>query len=327
MNVKLPHRRQFLHLAAGAVALPTVLGVARAQSYPTRPVRIVVGFAPGGTTDIIARLTAQWLSQRLGQQFIVENRPGANASIATESVIRAAPDGYTLLMCVPEHALNPSLYKLNYDFKRDMTMIGSLVRSPLVLEVHPTVPATNVPEFVNYLKTNQGKVTMASFGVGSLSHVAGELFKMAAGVEAVHVPYRGSAPMLGDLIGGQVQSAFDNLPASIEHIKAGRLRPLAVATATRSEVLPTVPTVADFVPGFEASATTGMGAPAGTPLDIINKLNSEINAGVSDPRMRARIAELGGAPQIGSPSDYAKFIDSETDKWGKVVRDANIKTE
>jgi tripartite-type tricarboxylate transporter receptor subunit TctC len=327
MNVKLPHRRQFLHLAAGAVALPTVLGVARAQSYPTRPVRIVVGFAPGGTTDIIARLTAQWLSQRLGQQFIVENRPGANASIATESVIRAAPDGYTLLMCVPEHALNPSLYKLNYDFKRDMTMIGSLVRSPLVLEVHPTVPATNVPEFVNYLKTNRGKVTMASFGAGSLSHVAGELFKMAAGVEAVHVPYRGSAPMLGDLIGGQVQSAFDNLPASIEHIKAGRLRPLAVATATRSEVLPTVPTVADFVPGFEASATTGMGAPAGTPLDIINKLNSEINAGVSDPRMRARIAELGGAPQIGSPSDYAKFIDSETDKWGKVVRDANIKAE
>jgi tripartite-type tricarboxylate transporter receptor subunit TctC len=230
-------------------------------------------------------------------------------------------------MCVPEHALNPSLYKLNYDFKRDMTMIGSLVRSPLVLEVHPAVPATNVPEFINYLKTNRGKVTMASFGAGSLSHVAGELFKMAAGVEAVHVPYRGSAPMLGDLIGGQVQSAFDNLPASIEHIKAGRLRPLAVATATRSEVLPTVPTVADFVPGFEASATTGMGAPASTPVDIINKLNSEINAGVSDPRMRARIAELGAAPQIGSPSDYAKFIDRETEKWGKVVRDANIKTD
>jgi tripartite-type tricarboxylate transporter receptor subunit TctC len=326
-NVKLPHRRQFLHLAAGAAALPAVSRVARAQAYPTRPVRIVVGFAPGGTTDIVARLVAQWLSERLGQQFIVENRPGANASIATESVIRAAPDGYTLLMCVPEHALNPSLYKLNYDFKRDMTMIGSLVRSPLVLEVHPTVPAANVPEFINYLKINRGKVTMASFGAGSLSHVAGELFKMAAGVEAVHVPYRGSAPMLSDLIGGQVQSAFDNLPASIEHIKAGRLRPLAVATATRSEVLPTVPTMADFVPGFEASATTGMGAPAGTPVDIINKLNSEINAGVSDPRMRARIAELGAAPQIGSPSDYAKFIDDETHKWGKVIRSANIKAE
>jgi tripartite-type tricarboxylate transporter receptor subunit TctC len=326
-NVQRPHRRQFLHLAAGTAALPLGSRIARAQGYPTRPVRIVVGFAPGGTTDIVARLVAQRLSERLGQQFIVENRPGANASIATESVIRATSDGYTLLMCVPEHALNPSLYKLNYDFRRDMTMIGSLVRSPLVLEVHPTVPATNVPEFINYLKTNRGKVTMASFGAGSLSHVAGELFKMAAGVEAVHVPYRGSAPMLGDLIGGQVQSAFDNLPASIEHIKAGRLRPLAVATATRSEVLPTVPTVADFVPGFEASATTGVGAPAGTPVDIINKLNSEINAGVSDPRMRARIAELGGAPQIGSPSDYAKFIDRETEKWGKVVRDANIKTD
>jgi tripartite-type tricarboxylate transporter receptor subunit TctC len=325
-NVKCP-RRQFLRLSAGAVALPMVSRVAQAQAYPTRPVRIVVGFAPGGTTDIVARLIAQWLSERLGQQFIVENRPGANASIATESVTRAAPDGYTLLMCVPEHALNPSLFKLNYDFRRDMTMIGSLVRSPLVLEVHPTVPATNVPEFVNYLRANRGKVTMASFGAGSLSHVAGELFKMAAGVEAVHVPYRGSAPMLGDLIGGQVDSAFDNLPASIEHIKAGRLRALAVATATRSEVLPMVPVVADFVPGFEASATTGMGAPAGTPLDVINKLNSEINAGVSDPRMRARIAELGASPQIGSPSDYAKFIGSETDKWGKVVRDANIKTE
>jgi tripartite-type tricarboxylate transporter receptor subunit TctC len=326
-NVKLPHRRQFLHLAAGAAVLPAVSRVARAQAYPTRPVRIVVGFAPGGTTDIIARLVAQWLSERLGQQFIVENRPGANASIATETVVRAAPDGYTLLMCVPEHALNPSLYKLNYDFRRDMTMIGSLVRSPLVLEVHPTLPATNVPEFIGYLKANRGKVTMASFGAGSLSHVAGELFKMAAGVEAVHVPYRGSAPMLSDLIGGQVHSAFDNLPASIEHIKAGRLRPLAVATATRSEVLPTVPTMVDFVPGFEASATTGMGAPAGTPVDIINKLNSEINAGVSDPRMRARIAELGAAPQIGSPSDYAKFIDDETDKWSKVIRSANIKAE
>jgi tripartite-type tricarboxylate transporter receptor subunit TctC len=326
-NLKLPHRRQFLRLVSGAAALPAVSRIARAQAYPTRPVRIVVGFAPGGTTDIVARLVAQWLSERLGQQFIVENRPGANASIATETVIRAAPDGYTLLMCVPEHALNPSLYKLNYDFRRDMTMIGSLVRSPLVLEVHPTVPASDVPEFINYLKTNRGKVTMASFGAGSLSHVAGELFKMAAGVEAVHVPYRGSAPMLSDLIGGQVQSAFDNLPASIEHIKAGRLRALAVATATRSEVLPTVPTMADFVPGFEASATTGMGAPAGTPVDIINQLNREINAGVSDPRMRARIVELGAAPQIGSPSDYAKFIDGETDKWGKVVRDANIKTE
>ena len=320
-------RRQFLHLAVGAAALPAVSRVARAQAYPTRPVRIVVGFAPGGTTDIVARLVAQWLSERIGQQFIVENRPGANASIATESVIRAARDGYTLLMCVPEHALNPSLYKLNYDFRRDMTMIGSLVRSPLVLEVHPRVPATNVSEFIDYLKTNRGNATMASFGAGSLSHVAGELFKMAAGVKAVHVPYRGSAPMLSDLIGGQVQSAFDNLPASLEHIKAGRLRPLAVATATRWEVLPTVPTMAEFVPGFEASATTGMGAPAGTPLDIINRLNSEINAGVSDPRISARIAELGAAPHIGSPNDYAQFIDSETDKWGKVVRAANIKVE
>jgi tripartite-type tricarboxylate transporter receptor subunit TctC len=299
----------------------------RQLAYPARPVRIVVGFAPGGTTDVIARLVAQWLSERLGQQFIVENRPGANASIAAETVLRAAPDGYTLLMCVPEHALNPSLYKLNYDFSRDVAMIGSLVRSPLVLEVHPTVPATNVPEFINYLKTNRGKVTMASFGAGSLSHVAGELFKIAVGVQAVHVPYRGSAPMLNDLIGGQVQSALDNLPASIEHVRAGRLRPLAVATATRAEVLPTVPTMADFVPGFEASATTGMGAPAGTPADIINKLNREINAGVSDPRMRVRTAELGAAPQIGSPSDYAKFIDGETDEWGKVVRDANIKPE
>jgi len=277
---------------------------------------------------MVARLVARWLSERLGQQFIIENRPGANASIATESVVRASADGYTLLMCVPEHTLNASLYdKLNYNFIRDMAMIGSLIRSPLVLEVHPTVPATTVPEFTAYAKANRGKLTMGSFGVGSLSHVAGALFKMAVGIDAIHVPYRGSAPMLTDLIGGQVQSAFDNLPASIEHIRARRLRALAVTTAIRSEALPAVPVMADFVPGFEASATTGIGSPKGTPLEIVEKLNREIHAAIADSRIRARLAELGAAPHIGSPSEYEMFMAEETEKWGKVIRAANIKAE
>jgi tripartite-type tricarboxylate transporter receptor subunit TctC len=325
--VKLP-RRKFLHLVTGAAALPAVSRVARAQTYPSRPVRIIVGFAAGGTADIISRLIGQWLSERLGQQFIIDNRPGASSNMAMESVVRSPPDGYTLLLVVPSNAISATLYdKLSFNLTRDIAPIAGLIRSPLVLEVHPSVPAKTVPEFVAYAKANPGKITMASFGVGSTSHVAGELFKMMAGVDLLHVPYRGSGPMLTDLVGGQVQMAFDNLPASIGHIRAGKLRALAVATAMRSEVLPDVPTVADFLPGYEASIWSGVGAPKATPAEIVEKLNKEINSGLADPKMIARLADLGGTALPGSPADFGKLIADETEKWAKVINFAGIKAE
>jgi tripartite-type tricarboxylate transporter receptor subunit TctC len=322
------NRRTFLHLASGAAALSVFSRIARAQAYPTRPVRVIVGFAAGGTTDIISRLIGQSLSERLGQQFIIENRPGASSNLATEAVVRAPPDGYTLLALVATNAINASLYdKLSFNLNRDIAPVAGLIRSPLVLEVHPSVPVKTVPEFVAYAKAHPGKIMMASFGVGSTSHVAGELFKMMAGVDLLHVPYRGSGPMLTDLVGGQVQMAFDNLPASIEHIRAGKLRALAVATAMRSEALPTVPTVADFLPGYEASAWNGIGVPRNTPAEIIDTLNKEINAALADPRIKARITELGAAVFPTSPSEFAKFIAEEIEKWGKVIKFAGIKPE
>ena len=321
-------RRRFLHLAAVAASLPSVSRIASAQAYPARPVRIIVGFAAGGTTDIISRLIGQSLSERLGQQFIIENRPGASANLATEAVVRAPPDGYTLISLVATNAINATLYdKLSFNLNRDIAPVAGLTRSPLVLEVHPSVPIKTVPEFVAHAKANPGKITMASFGVGSTSHVAGELVKMMAGIDLLHVPYRGSGPMLTDLVRGQVQMAFDNLPASIEHIRAGKLRALAVATAMRSEVLPNVPTVGDFLPGYEASAWGGVGVPKDTPAEVIDKINKEINAALADPAIKARIAELGAAVFPTSPSEFGKFIAEETEKWGKVIRAANIKAE
>jgi tripartite-type tricarboxylate transporter receptor subunit TctC len=321
-------RRQLLHLTAGGAALLSVSRITWAQAYPARPVRIIVGFAAGGTTDIISRLIGQWLSERLGQQFVIENRPGVSGNLATETVVRAPPDGYTLLALVATNAINATLNdKLGFDLNRDIAPVAGLIRSPLVLEVHPSVPAKTVPEFIAYAKANPHKITMASFGTGSTSHVAGELFKMMAGVDLLHVPYRGSGPMLTDLVGGQVQMAFDNLPASIEHIRAGRQRALAVATAMRSEVLPNVATVADFLPGYEASAWNGVGVPKDTPAEIIDTLNKEINAALADPRIKARIAELGAAVFPTSPSEFGKFIAEETEKWGKVVKFAGIKAE
>ncbi len=325
--MKLP-RRQFLHLAAAAAALPAVSRVARAQGYPNRPVRIVVGFPAGGTADIGARLIGQWLSERLGQQFIVENRPGAATTLATEAVVRAPADGHTLLWAGTSNAVNAALYdKLNYNFIRDFVMVAGIVRTPLILEVHPSVPVSTVPELIAYAKANPGKLSVASFGAGTVSHVAIELFKMVAGVDIVHVPYRGSAPMVVDLLGGQVQASIDNLPTSIEHIKARRLKPLAVTTAARSLALPDVPSVSEFLPDFEASAWNGVGAPRNTPADIVDKLNKEINAGLVDSKIKARIAELGGTTLGGSPADFSTHVAAETEKWGKVIRAASIKPE
>jgi tripartite-type tricarboxylate transporter receptor subunit TctC len=326
-----PHllgRRKFLHLAAGAAALRAMSRTARAQAYPTKPVRILVGFAAAGTTDIISRLIGQWLSERLGQQFVIENRPGASANLAAEATVRAPADGYTLLALSTTNTINTTLFdKLSFNLNRDIAMVAGLIRSPLVLEVHPSVPVTTVPAFIAHAKANPGRITMASFGTGSTSHVAGELFKMMAGVDLLHVPYRGSGPMLIDLVGGQVQMTFDNLPASIEHIRAGKLRALAVATAMRSEALPNVPTVSDFLPGYEASAWNGVGVPANAPAEIIDKLNKEINAGLNDAKLRLRIAELGAAAFPTSPTEFAKFVADETEKWGKVVKFANMKPE
>jgi tripartite-type tricarboxylate transporter receptor subunit TctC len=326
--MKLP-RRRFLRLAGSAAALPAISRIARAQAYPSRPVRIIVGWPAGGTTDIATRLMGQWLSERLGQPFVIENRPGAASNIATEAVVRAPADGYTLLAVTATNSVNATLYgdKLSFNFVRDIATVAGILRSPLVLEVHPAVPVNAVPEFIAYVKANSSKVSMASFGTGTTSHVAGELFKMMAGVHMLHVPYRGSAPMLTDLLGGQVPAAFDNLPASIEHIRAGKLRPLAVTTAIRSETLPNIPTVSEFLPGFEASAWNAVGAPNGTPAEIVDKLNREINAGLVDPKIRARIADLGGTALAGSPAEVGKLIADETEKWGKVIRAANIKPE
>jgi tripartite-type tricarboxylate transporter receptor subunit TctC len=326
--MKFQHRRQFLQLAAGAATLPAASRFAWAEAYPARSVRLIFGYTPGGSADVTARIMAQWLTERLGQTIVVESRPGAGTNIATEAVVRAAPDGYTLLLVAPANAINATLYdKLNYDFLREVAPIASLIRFGNVLEVNPTVPVKTVPEFIAYAKANPGKISYASSGVGSTIHMSAELFKMMAGVNMVHVPYRGGAPALTDLIAGRVQVMFDNIPTSIQHIRAGELRPLAVTTAEASELLPDLPVVADFLPGFEASAWYGIGAPKGTPSEIVDKLNKEINAILIEPRVKARFAELGASLVTGSPIDFAKLLVDETEKWGKVVKFAGIKPE
>ena len=321
-------RRQFLHLAAGAAALPALPRVARAQTYPTRPVRIVVGFPAGGVGDILARLLGQWLSERLGQPFVIENRPGAATNIAAEAVVRSPPDGYTLLWITAANAINATLYdKLNFNFIRDIAPVASFVRGPGVMEVNPAVPAQSVPEFIAYAKANPGKINLASSGMGTLSHVAGELFKIMTGVDMLHVPYRGAAPALNDLIGGRVQVMILPVISSVEHIKAGRLRALAVTTATRLDVLPDVPTASEFVPGFEVSDWTGIGVPKTTPAEIVDKLATEINAALGEPKMKARLADLGSLLMPMSRADFGKLIADETERWAKVVKVAGIKPE
>jgi tripartite-type tricarboxylate transporter receptor subunit TctC len=321
-------RRRFLHLAAGAAALPAVSPMALAQSYPTRPVRWIVGAPPGGGTDITARLMGQALSGRLGQSFVIENRPGAGTNVGTEAVVRAAPDGYTLLLVNVSAAINATLYEnLNFNFIRDIAPVAGIIRSPLVMEVNPSVPVKTVPEFIAYARANPGKINMASAGNGTTGHLGGEMFKMMTGVKLVHVPYRGGAPALADLLGGQVQVIFSAVPESIEFIRTGKLRPLALTSAMRLESLPDIPTVGEFVPGYEASSWNGVGTPKGTSSEIINRLNVEINAALADPKMKARIADLGGSVLPGSPADFGKLIADETEKWGKVVRAANIKAE
>ena len=325
--MKLP-RRKFLHLVAGAAALPVMSRIARAQAYPTGPVRIIVPFTPAGSTDILARLMSQWLSERLGQQFIVENRPGAGTNIGTEVVVRAPADGYTLLLVSAPSAVNATLYtNLNFNFLRDITPVAGLIRVPNVVVVHPSFPAWTVPELIAYAKSNPGKINHASSGVGSSTHMSAELFKAMTGVHMVHVPYRGAAPALTDLLAGQVQLSFETLPSLIEYVRAGKLRALAVSTAMRSEALPEVPTLSEFVPGFESSAYFGIGVPAKTPGAIVDKLNTEINAALADSKMKARLADLGGMILAGSPADFGKLIAEETEKWGKVIRAANIKAE
>ena len=319
-------RRTFLHLAAGSAALPAVSRVARAQTYPTQPVRLIVGFGPGGVSDILSRLMGQWLSERLGRQFVIENRPGAGTNIATEAVSRAPADGHTLLLVTSSNAINATLYeKLNFDFIRDIAPVASIALVPSVMEVNPSFPATTVPEFIAYAKANPGKINLAAVGPGSSTHIFGELFKLMAGVDLVPVHYSSSAPALTDLISGQVQVMFDPLISSIGHIKAGKLRPLAVTTGTRIEALPDVPTVGDFVPGYEALLWQGIGAPKNTPTEIVDKLNKEINAALADPNIKARLADLGGTALVNSPADFAKLIASDTEKWGKVIRGASIK--
>jgi tripartite-type tricarboxylate transporter receptor subunit TctC len=314
-------RRRFLRLAAGAVASPAVSRFAWAQSYPARPVRVIVGFAAGGPTDITARLIAQWLTERLGQQFIIDNRPGAGSNIGTEAVVRAPPDGYTLLIVGATNAVNTTLYeKLTFNLIRDIVPVAGIIRVPLIMEVHPSVPVKTVPEFIAYAKANPGKINMASGGNGTTLHVSGELFKMMTGVDMIHVPYRGAGPMLIDLLGGQVQVAFDPMPSSIEHVRAGRLRALAVTTAIRSEALPNVPPVGDFVPGYESSTWYGVGAPRNTPPEIVEKLNREINSALADPKMKARLADLGNVGLSLSPAEFGKLIADETEKWSKVVK-------
>jgi tripartite-type tricarboxylate transporter receptor subunit TctC len=325
--MKLP-RRTFLHLATGAAALPVVSQIARAQTYPSQPVRIIVGFAAGGPNDILARLIGQWLSERLGQPFVIENRPGAGSNIATEAVVRAPPDGYTLLLVGSPNAINATLYdKLNFNFIRDIAPVASFIRGALVMVVHPSVPAKTVPELIVYAKANPGKLSYGSGGVGGITHITAELFKMMTGVNMVHVPYRGVAPALTDLLGGQVQVLFANPAQSIPYIKAGKLRALAITTATRSEALPDIPTVGEFVTGYEASSIFGFGAPKNTPAETIDKLNKEINAGLADPKIKARLADLDGTVLVGSPADFGKLIMEETEKWGKVIRAADIKPD
>ena len=321
-------RRRFLHLAAGAVALPVLARIVRAQSYPARPVRLISGFPAGGINDLLARLIGQRLSDRLGQQFVVENRPGAAGNIATEAAVRAPPDGYTLLMLTVTHAINATLYdKLNYDLVRDIAPVASIIRSPLVMEVNASFPAKSVPELIAYAKANPGKVNMASSGNGTPPQVAGELFKLMAGIDMVHVPYRGGAPALTDLIGGQVDVMLAVLPEVMEQIRAGKVRALAVTTAVRSDALPDVPTVSDFVPGFEASYWGGIGAPGKTPAEIISGLNKEINLALADPGIRERLLELGGVPFATSPAEFGKLIADEVAKWAKVVKFAGARPD
>ncbi len=321
-------RRRFLGLAAGAVTMPAVARIASAQAYPSRPVRIVVGFAAGGSSDIGARLIGQWLQERLGQPFVVENRPGAATNLATETVVHAAPDGHALLMIGPSSTINATLYEnLNFVFLRDIAPVASTIRQPQILLANPSLPAKTVPELIAYAKANPGKITMASAGTGSSGHLAGELFKMTAGVNMLHVPYRGAGPALTDLLGGQVLTAVTGISGSIEQIKAGKLRALAVTTATRATALPDVPTMNEFLPGFEASDVLGLGAPRTTPAEIVDKLNKEIDAGLADPKIKARFADLGGTPLALTPAEYRKLLADETEKWGKVIRSANIKAE
>ncbi len=325
--MKLP-RRTFLRLTAGATALPVVPRFAWAETYPSRPVHCFVGFPAGGPNDIVGRLIAQWLSERLGQQFIVENRPSAGGIIAAQAVANAPPDGYTLLIAGAPQAISTTLYDdLNFNLVRDIAPVAGIIRVPLVMEVNPAVPAKTVPEFIAYAKANPGKLNMASGGTGTTDHVSGELFKMMAGVNMVLVPYRGGAPALTDLLGGQVQVLFDPIPASIEYMRAGKLRVLAVTTATRSEALPDIPTVGEFVPGYEASSWYGVCAPKNTPAESIDRLNKEINAGLADPKLKARFADLGGMVLAGSPADFGKLIAQETEKWGKVIKTVGIKPD
>jgi tripartite-type tricarboxylate transporter receptor subunit TctC len=325
--MKLP-RRKFVQLAASAAALPVISRIASAQSYPTRPVRIMVDVAPGGSSDILARLMGQWLSERLGQPFIIENRPGGGGNIATEAVVRAPADGYTLLLVGPSRAINATLYdKLNFNFIRDIAPVASFLRGPVVLVVNPSVPAKSVPELIAYAKANPGKLNLASAGNGSNPHMSGELFKMMAGVDMVHVPYRSGGAALTALLAGQVQVYFPGTVSSIEYIRAGTLRALAVTTATRSDALPELPTVGEFVPGYEASTWFGLGAPKATPAEIVDKLNKEINAGLVDPKLKARLHDLGGTPLPGSPAEFGNLIADETEKWAKVIKFANIKPE
>ena len=326
--MKLPHRRRFLHLVAGAAVLSALPRIASAQTYPSRPVRIIVGAPAGGPQDILARLMGQWLSERLGQPFLVENRPGAGSNIGAEMVVRSPPDGYTVHLSASPNAINATLYdNLKFNFVQDIAPIGGIIRVPNVMEVNPSVPATTVPEFIAYAKINPGKINMGSGGNGTPAHVSGELFKIITGLNMVHVPYRGSSPMLTDLLGGQVQVGFEPMPGTIEHIRAGKLRPLAVTTAIRSDPLPNIPTVGEFLPGYEASAFFGIGAPKGTPTEIVDRLNKEINAALADPKIRNRLADLGGMILGGSPNDFGKLIAEETEKWSKVVKFSGARPE
>ncbi len=322
------HRRRFLHLAAGAALLPAASRRAFAQAYPARPVHLICAYAAGGPNDITARLIGQWLSDRLGQQFIIDNRTGAGGNIGTEAVVRAPADGYTLLLTSSSNAVNDTLYdNLSFNFSRDIAPVASIVRVPNVMVVNPSVPVQTVPEFIAYAKANPGKINMATAGSGSITHMSGELFKLMAGVNLVAVAYRGGGPALIDLLGGQVQVMFEPTLSAIEYIRAGKLRALAVTSAARSEILPDLPTIGEFVPGYEASQWYGMGAPKSTPAEVIGRLNNEINAGLADPRLKARFADLGGIPTPMTPAEFASFIANETDKWGKVVKAGHIKAE
>ena len=325
MKMGIP-RRRFIHLAAGTIALPAVSRIARAQAYPNRPIRTVVGFAAGSASDILTRLIGQWLSERFGQSFVIENRGGAGGSLGAEMVVRAAPDGYTLLYCSSADAINATVYdKLNFNFIRDIAPVASVARGPNVLVVHPSFPARTVPEFIAHAKANPGKIDFASAGIGTVAQMAGELLKAMAGIDLVHVPYRGLGPALSDLLGGQVQSIFSTMPPAIEHIRTGRLRALGVTSATRSEALPYLPTIGDFLPGYEVTLLSGLGAPKNTPAEVVERLNKEVNAALADSGFKSRLADLGNVPVSMASADFGKLLADETEKWAKVIRAANIK--